>query len=273
LGSREWLRAGKWPAKTLPPVVLRRVHRRQVGYPLAARVGSGAAIGVDDCQHLVEVGGREPEHDERVALHEIGGHALVGRLLGNELGGVTCDPGPDFGGLTWGPKHDRRAKFSSQDASSICAVIGPKMPGPGEPRGNAADIYLHVHSRVVELVAGSVAEALFLTGEPWPADSDRAQERALASLTCSSPESIEAFIGFCRVEAAALLRPQEHIVRALTVALLTRRTMSGAEVDEVIAAAITAQAVEDERQRRADWTRRCANASTFKPDVYVPKTF
>jgi hypothetical protein len=36
--------------------------------------------------------------------------------------------------------------------------------------------------------------------------------------------------------------------------------MSGAEVDEVIAAAITAQAAEDESQRRADWMLRCANA-------------
>jgi hypothetical protein len=49
--------------------------------------------------------------------------------------------------------------------------------------------------------------------------------------------------------------------------------MSSAEVDEVIAAAITAQAAEDESQRRADWMLRCANAATFQPDVYVPKMF
>jgi hypothetical protein len=41
----------------------------------------------------VDGNGRAPEHDERIALHEIGGHALVARLLGNEIGGVTCDPG------------------------------------------------------------------------------------------------------------------------------------------------------------------------------------
>src|ERR1700681_2253010 len=103
------------------------------------------------------------------------------------------------------------------------------MPGPGEPRSDVADIFAHCHLRVIELCAGSVAEALFLPGEPWPADSDRAQERALASLISSSPESIESFIDFCVAEAAALLRPQEHIVHALTKELLIRRTMTGTE--------------------------------------------
>jgi hypothetical protein len=142
-------------------------------------------------------------------------------------------------------------------------MIGPAMPGPGEPRANTADIYPHVHTRVAELTAGSVAEALFLPGEPWPADSDRAEERALASLIRTSPESIEAFIKFCRTEAAALLRPREHIARALTKELLRRRTMTGDEVDTVISATVAAKPIEDERQRRADWTRRCANAATF----------
>jgi hypothetical protein len=147
------------------------------------------------------------------------------------------------------------------------------MPGPGESRADTADIVLHCHIRIIELCAGSVGEALFLPGLPWDAADDRAQEIALASLVANSPEAAEAFVDFCAVEAAALLRPREHIVRALTVALLTRRTMSGAEVDEVIAAAITAKSTEDERQRRADWMRRCANAATFQPNVHVPKTF
>jgi hypothetical protein len=129
------------------------------------------------------------------------------------------------------------------------------MPGPGESRAAVADVFMHAHTRVVELAAGSVAEALFLPGEPWPADSDRAQERELASLVASSSESIEAFIHFCAVEAAALLRPREHIVRALTKELLIRRTMTGAEVDAIIAVAVAGKAVADERQRRLDWKR------------------
>ena len=212
------------------------------------------------------IGAREPQDDERIAMHEIGGHALVCRLLGNEIGGVTCDPGADFAGLMWGPAHDRNAKFQSQDAASICAIIEPTMPAPGELRAAAADVYLQVHTRVIEMVAGSVAEAMFLPGEPWPAESDRSQERALASLICSSPESIETFIGFCRAEATALLRPREYIARALTKELLSRRTMTGTQVDEAIAAAVAAKSVEDERQRRAAWHDLTQRAEAFEKD-------
>ena len=141
------------------------------------------------------------------------------------------------------------------------------MPGPGEKRDNVVDVFMHVHTKVVELVAGSVAEALFLPGEPTPAYSDRAQERALASLICSSPESVEAFIDFCMAEAAALLRPREHIVRALADALRIRRTMTGHEVDIVIAEAVSIRAAEAERKRRADWRERTKSARAFLADV------
>jgi hypothetical protein len=186
---------------------------------------------------------------------------------------VTCDPGPDFNGLTCGPAHDHSAKFSqSQAASSLRAIIEPTMPRPGEPRAATADVYLQVCTRVIEMVAGSVAEGLFLPGEPWPADSDRAQESALASLICSSPESIETFTVFCKAEATALLRPREHLVRALTKELLKRRTMTGAEVDEAIAAAVAARSIEDEHQRRDDWrdvTRR-AKGIRYQPSFGRP---
>jgi hypothetical protein len=117
------------------------------------------------------------------------------------------------------------------------------MPRGGESRLNVADIFLHCHLRIVELVAGSVGESLFLPGEAWQAVDDRPQERALASLICSSPDSIEAFVNFCMVEAAALLRPREHIVRALTEELLIRRTMNGIEVDTIIMQADAAKAL------------------------------
>lgn len=207
---------------------------------------------------------RSAADDERIALHEIGGHALVSVLLHSPLGGVSCEPSDSDGhsGLCWGPTF--RSKFAGgNDAPTLCAQIGPLMPGPGEPRADVADIYLHVHTRVVELCAGSVAEALFLPGEPWAADSDRAQERALASLICSSPESIERFIDFCMAEAAALLRPREHIVRALTKELLIRRTMNAAQIDAVIDAAVVAKAAADERQRRLDWKRIEQSAASF----------
>jgi len=87
--------------------------------------------------------------------------------------------------------------------------------------------------------------------------------RGQASLICSSPESIEAFVNFCMVEAAALLRPREHIVRALTAELLVRRTMNADQVDTIIMHADAAKALADEHARRAAWRRTEESAASF----------
>jgi hypothetical protein len=210
---------------------------------------------------------RSKVDDQRIALHECS-HALAGRVLGSTLGGVTCDAGPDYSGLCWGPPYDRRSKFAKgEEVPSLCAQIGPLMPGPGDNRADVADIYLHVHTRIIELAAGSVGEALFLEGPPWNAAHDRAQERALASLICTSPEAIESFIAFCTIEAVAALRPREHIVRKLTKELLLRRTMTGTDVDEVILEAVSAEAAEAERLRRLAWQRAEESAARLSASI------
>ncbi|MFY9958257.1 hypothetical protein [Bradyrhizobium sp.] len=61
-----------------------------------------------------------------------------------------------------------------------------------------------------------------------------------------------ALVDACRVEAATLLRGNAHIVRSLATELLIRRTLTGIEIDEVIARAIAIRAAEAERQRRVD---------------------
>jgi len=74
-----------------------------------AAVGA-AAIGVDESQHLVDGGGREPEltarsdaDDFHVAAHEAS-HCLSGLVLfgAGSLGGSTICPSKTYGGLTWG---------------------------------------------------------------------------------------------------------------------------------------------------------------------------
>jgi hypothetical protein len=118
-----------------------------------------------------------------------------------------------------------------------------------------ADIFLHVHNRCIELVAGTVGEELFLDGPAWIAHDDLRQVHAYAGLICSSPASVEAFLDFCRVEAAALLTASTHVVHALAAELATRRTMDGAEVDSVIESAVAEKHLADEYLRRADWRR------------------
>jgi hypothetical protein len=146
---------------------------------------------------------------------------------------MTVVASGDFGGRCWGPEFESRFA-GGPSTPSLCAEVARLMPKPGEPRDAVADIVLHAHVRIVELCAGSIGEALFLEGPAWDAADDRKQERALASLVASSPEAAEAFIAFCAIEAATLLRPREHIIRALAAELRVKRTMDGAAIDSCI---------------------------------------
>jgi hypothetical protein len=80
------------------------------------------------------------------------------------------------------------------------------MPGAGEPRVNAAESFAHVHVRDVDLMAGTAGEMLL---HPdclrWVAHSDIRQACALASLICSSEDSITAYLEFGREETKALI--------------------------------------------------------------------
>jgi hypothetical protein len=209
--------------------------------------------------------GRTQDDDERIALHEAS-HAVTGRLLGQPLGGVTIIPADGYSGRCWGPEFESRFA-TGETAPSLCARISALMPGPGESRADIAVIMLHVHSRVVELCAGSVGERLFCDGEPWHAADDRKQERALAALVASSPEAIEAFISFACIEAATLLRDHAHVVRALAAELLIRRTLDGEQIDLVIAEAISTKAAEVEMRRSRDWDARQASAALLPKEI------
>jgi hypothetical protein len=206
---------------------------------------------------------RLPADDMRISVHECG-HALAAAVLNSPLGGVSVDPERcgGFSGLCWGSQYESRFA-GDDDAPTLCEKLGPLMPGPGEDRSAVADVHLHVRTRVTELVAGSVAEALFVPGEPWNAADDRRQERALAGLICAGEQSAEAYISACIAEAEALLRPLGHVVRALASELLRRRTMTGDQVNEVIAAAVSARSMEEERARRQDWRQRQEAARAF----------
>jgi hypothetical protein len=238
-------------------------------------VASGAAgtaphgarrLHVDD---VGPVAGRSEADDQRVCLHE-SSHAVIGRHW-SELGGVTCQPGDGYSGLCWGPAYDRHAKFAeTDDAPSLCEKIGPLMPAIGESRSSVADIYLHCFNRIIELVAGTEAERLFLPGEPWFAHDDERQSIALALMITSSPASADAMIFACRVECAALLEASAHIVRALAAELQAERTMDGAAIDSCIARAVAAKDAADECQRRVNWKRIELSAAHFSSQVAGP---
>jgi hypothetical protein len=209
---------------------------------------------------------RSPADDMRVCSHEAS-HATVGRVLGQPLGGMTAEPGFGFSGRVWGPKFESRFAADEESAPSLCEKIAGLMPGLGEDRSSIADIVLHCHLRITELVAGTEGERLFLPGAPWHAVDDEKQALAYASLITSSPAAAAALVDACRVEARELLRSHEDVVRALAARLQRERTMDGAAIDQCISQSISARAAEVERQRRADWRERQESARAFLADV------
>jgi hypothetical protein len=237
---------------------------------LAARPSASAgteAVGIDT-QHLdadrdviqhsdVEpLAVRSKADTWRTALHEAG-HCVVGRVLGEEVGGCTIVAGPDYGGLTWGPSGNSARLSWADDEPDLCEKIGALMPGPGESRTDAAEIFAHVQVRITDLCAGTAAESLLHPDDdPWIAHSDIRQARALASLICSSEFAIDAYLMFGLAEAKALISEHRAAVLAIANALMIHRTLDAVMIHEIIARA-------PERARRAAWNIVEKNAADF----------
>jgi hypothetical protein len=211
---------------------------------------------------------RTDEQDRRIAVHEAG-HAVCARLLGHPLGGATVDPNPNgkYGGLVWGPRHSVAFGNDGDDVPELCDKLRDLMPQDGEARGDAADVYLHALNRCIELVAASVAERMLLEGEPVPSVSDVEHTIKYASLVCRSPEAAERFIRLCETMADDLLRPHGHALIALSTVLRIRRTLSGEEIDDVIATTVAGFELASEQARRRRWQHRIANAGRFKSEA------
>jgi hypothetical protein len=60
-----------------------------------------------------------------------------------------------------------------------------------------------------------------------------------------------------------LLTENKDILIALTDALVAKGTLTGGEVDQIIADCITARSLKAENQRRADWRARQLNSAEF----------
>jgi hypothetical protein len=69
----------------------------------------------------------------------------------------------------------------------------------------------------------------------------------------------------CYQEALAIIERTKPVVLALARALIDhpQRTLDGSEIDAIIGAAIAAQSIEEETNRRLDWQRRCESAASF----------
>jgi hypothetical protein len=156
--------------------------------PLAACVGSEAAIGVGECQHLVDRGGRQPElpatgldvypvpgrspeYNRRVAGHEIG-HAFCARALGSNVHYVTILPGSGYEGrcVRSGPPSqlnlDESREGETNEIIDICSRLEKLTPEIGSGRVESAEFYIRAQTLCIELVGGRVAEQILHPDRP-----------------------------------------------------------------------------------------------------------
>ncbi|WP_456659561.1 hypothetical protein [Bradyrhizobium sp. JR3.5] len=228
--------------------------------------GSGLDdVEVDDYDRLLVSLGRTFDEDERIAVHEAG-HAVCARLLGHEVGGVTVNPDPVRGseGLCWGVEHEEAFAEGCGDASDVRDALRPAMPQAGEDRRPVADVFGHVYTQCIEFMVGRAAERMLLDGEPAAPVDDLYQARELALLICASGEAIDAFIRHCDLAARDMLMPYGDVVMALSVVLRIKRTLDGAEIDQIIRDVETRKALAAEHARRRQWQRAIENADTFR---------
>lgn len=152
------------------------------------------------------------------------------------------------------------------DASDVRAVLAPSMPQPGEDRAKVSDIFSSVHAKCIQYASGKVAERMLLGGEPSAAADDRRQARELAALICSSEKAIDSFLDHCEIAADDLLVPYVLLLMSLQIILRIRRTMTGAEVSDVIATTLARFELAAERARRRQWKRAIENAASFEAE-------
>ncbi|MGO9682364.1 MAG: hypothetical protein ACLPTZ_07205, partial [Beijerinckiaceae bacterium] len=204
--------------------------------------------------------------DRRVALHEAG-HVLVGRALGGEIGGATITSTEFFAGRVWGPNGNPSHLGSGFD---VCTEARPYLPRLGESRSDAAELFTHAIGRCIELAAGTASEKLFFPDdEPLTATDDQRQSSAFAGLVCCTPAAVGAFLAYAASEAAALLNEHRGVVIQVADALLERRTLNGAEIDQIIADALAREDLAAERSRRAAWAKTLLSAAEPAIDLLV----
>ncbi|MGY4317233.1 hypothetical protein [Bradyrhizobium sp. JR3.5] len=256
----------KVPAEEGPASLLaKREAAVEVG--LVGDLGGGLDVENDDYDRLLASLGRTFEDDERIAVHEAG-HAVCARLLGHDVGGVTVNPDVTHGseGLCWGVGHAEAFVQGRGDAADVRDALRSVMPQVGEDRQPVADVFGEVYAKCIEFMAGRAAERMLLDEEPAMPVDDLRQARELAMLICFSEEAISTFIAHCDVAARDLLLPYGDAVIALSVVLRIKRTLDGAEIDQIIRDMEARKALAMEHRRRGDWRKRELAASWFRAE-------
>ena len=211
-----------------------------------------------------------PSPVSAVTYHEAA-HAVAGAALGlGPLALVTIVPGRFFSGRCVAPGADPHADPAAIVAAvtAICEKARCAMPDVGEDGLDTAGPWLWAaRARVIEITSGIEGEKIAGFTPIDPEDSSDMELARIYAGSIAAPAAVEAFIAYCRIEAAALLRAHWHCVQAVAECLEEAKTLTGAEVSETIAEAAGARAFQEERARRRRWAETIARAgahATFK---------
>jgi hypothetical protein len=149
--------------------------------------------------------GRSAADTRRIAIHEAA-HAVIGRVLGESIGGATIVPGlgDESDGRVWGAFPVRESPVD----------------------------------RVTGYLAGTEAERLLCDGAHWLfSGDDEAKAELEAKAFCRSNDTRD-FISCCRSRARALIDCYRSAVLAVAECLVEKGTISGQEIDVIAARAL-----------------------------------
>ena len=221
-----------------------------------------------------EEGGRRSPTRQRVAIHEAA-HVLVARALNQPIAGATIVASDGLDGCVWpSDRTDPRSapvKESYRELEELHRTACRLMPRLGENLHDAADWFVGTYESAVHRVAGLEAECLEGledggSGSSAAMDYKLAADRVLT--ICVSPSSVEHFINFARSEAAAILKTYRPVLRALAAALLKHETMTGEQMDQIIATELARSDQESQKGCRDAWRAVVASAASFTNDLH-----
>ncbi|WP_156164601.1 hypothetical protein [Bradyrhizobium sp. LTSP885] len=152
----------------------------------------------------------------------------------------------------------------TEEIRSICERLERIAPELGSTRVALSEYIIRSQNNVVELLAGEAAELILHPDLPsLGAVHDFVEADAFAKVAVAVRPATMALLEYCRSEASGLLTENRDILDALIAALIAKGTLSGDEIDAIIAGCITVRSAKAEGARRQDWERRSVSAATF----------
>jgi hypothetical protein len=226
------------------------------------------------------VPGRSAERNRRIAIHEVAGHALVSRALGDTVHLVSIIRGNGYEGhcTRSGPVSSLTFEDNDEPALQPEQIIGicERLEALGTPelgtsRISTAENYIRGMNNIIALVAGEAAEIVLCPDlPPLGTQHDFDEAKAFAKITVIAKPAVAAMIEYAKAESRAIISENLDIAHALVEALIDAGELSGEQVDTIIADAIAARAVKAEKIRRKDWNARQRSADRFYSFLHRP---